>query len=221
MNPELSPASSENLLAPRAPCCFIPTASSCRSHHARHRPSSLPVCRRCPYPEPATATEAQWFAENKPFANPSQLFLQPDHYLFRMLYSQGVSMDSMGIPKRQASQGAKPHDTPAPDRGRPGVFSRPTITSSVEHPAASGSTMPLQSCSDRQASLRRHGRPLLRCHRRETSHAGFFAACTVSALRLEVLATTDAAISQLIHHKALRKTVAGTVASYRRFARMQ
>ena len=38
------------------------------------------------------------FADNKPFPNPSQLFLIPDHYLFRMLYSQGIPMESLGIP---------------------------------------------------------------------------------------------------------------------------
>ena len=31
------------------------------------------------------------------FANPTALFIQPDHYVFRMLYSQGVSLESLGI----------------------------------------------------------------------------------------------------------------------------
>jgi glucuronate isomerase len=38
------------------------------------------------------------FAENKPFPDPTQLFLTPDHYLYRMFYSQGISMESLGIP---------------------------------------------------------------------------------------------------------------------------
>lgn len=38
------------------------------------------------------------FSENKPFPNPTQLFLIPDHYLYRMLYSQGISMEALGIP---------------------------------------------------------------------------------------------------------------------------
>lgn len=38
------------------------------------------------------------FSENKPFPNPTKLFLTPDHYLYRMLYSQGISMESLGIP---------------------------------------------------------------------------------------------------------------------------
>ncbi len=56
-----------------------------------------------PIISPHGHTDPQWFAENKPFPNPTALFLQPDHYIFRMLYSQGVSMESLGVPQ----QGAK------------------------------------------------------------------------------------------------------------------
>jgi glucuronate isomerase len=38
------------------------------------------------------------FVDNKPFENPSKLFITPDHYLFRMLYSQGIPMEALGIP---------------------------------------------------------------------------------------------------------------------------
>ncbi|MCB0746390.1 MAG: glucuronate isomerase, partial [Ignavibacteriae bacterium] len=33
------------------------------------------------------------FVENKPFPNPTELFISPDHYVFRMLYSQGVPLE--------------------------------------------------------------------------------------------------------------------------------
>jgi glucuronate isomerase len=39
------------------------------------------------------------FAENRPFPNPAELFIIPDHYLFRMLYSQGIPLESLGIPR--------------------------------------------------------------------------------------------------------------------------
>ena len=31
------------------------------------------------------------------FGTPSDLFIVPDHYLFRMLYSQGISLESLGV----------------------------------------------------------------------------------------------------------------------------
>jgi glucuronate isomerase len=45
------------------------------------------------------------FVENKPFPNPTELFLIPDHYIFRMLYSQGISLESLGIPAMDGSRG--------------------------------------------------------------------------------------------------------------------
>jgi len=52
-----------------------------------------------PILSPHGHTDPRWFAENKPFPNPTALFVQPDHYIFRMLYSQGISLESLGIPQ--------------------------------------------------------------------------------------------------------------------------
>ncbi|SNS82939.1 glucuronate isomerase [Granulicella rosea] len=52
-----------------------------------------------PIISPHGHTDPQWFAENKPFPNPTALFLQPDHYIFRMLYSQGIPLESLGVPQ--------------------------------------------------------------------------------------------------------------------------
>ena len=53
--------------------------------------------RNLPIISPHGHTQAHWFASNEPFPDPATLFVQPDHYVFRMLYSQGVSMDDLGI----------------------------------------------------------------------------------------------------------------------------
>lgn len=42
-------------------------------------------------------TQASWFAENEPFPNPAKLFIEPDHYVFRMLYSQGITLEELEI----------------------------------------------------------------------------------------------------------------------------
>ncbi|MFC2084737.1 glucuronate isomerase [Bacteroidota bacterium] len=41
------------------------------------------------------------FALNQPFPDPAELFIIPDHYIFRMLYSQGIQLESQGIPTIQ------------------------------------------------------------------------------------------------------------------------
>jgi glucuronate isomerase len=53
--------------------------------------------RNLPIVSPHGHTQASWFANNGPFPDPATLFVQPDHYVFRMLYSQGVSMDDLEI----------------------------------------------------------------------------------------------------------------------------
>lgn len=37
-------------------------------------------------------------AENEPFPEPTSLILIPDHYIFRMLYSQGIPLEALGVP---------------------------------------------------------------------------------------------------------------------------
>ena len=50
-----------------------------------------------PIVSPHGHTQAGWFARNEPFPDPAKLFVQPDHYIFRMLYSQGISMEDLEI----------------------------------------------------------------------------------------------------------------------------
>jgi len=56
--------------------------------------------RGLPLISPHGHTDPAWFAENRPFADPAQLLIVPDHYLFRMLYSQGVPLEALGIARR-------------------------------------------------------------------------------------------------------------------------
>jgi glucuronate isomerase len=52
-----------------------------------------------PIISPHGHTDPSWFAENKCFTDATSLLLIPDHYLFRMLYSQGISLESLGVPR--------------------------------------------------------------------------------------------------------------------------
>ncbi len=51
-----------------------------------------------PIVSPHGHTQAGWFARNEPFPDPVALLVQPDHYIFRMLYSQGISLEELEIP---------------------------------------------------------------------------------------------------------------------------
>jgi glucuronate isomerase len=56
--------------------------------------------RDLPIVSPHGHTDPQWFADNEPFRDASALFITPDHYVFRMLYSQGVPLEDLAIPRR-------------------------------------------------------------------------------------------------------------------------
>ncbi len=50
-----------------------------------------------PIISPHGHTDPSWFALDEPFANPAELLIKPDHYVFRMLYSQGITLEALGI----------------------------------------------------------------------------------------------------------------------------
>jgi glucuronate isomerase len=50
-----------------------------------------------PIVSPHGHTDPAWFATNAHFTDPAALLVVPDHYLFRMLYSQGVPLEALGI----------------------------------------------------------------------------------------------------------------------------
>ncbi len=52
-----------------------------------------------PIVSPHGHTDPRWFAEDKPFPDPAQLFVVPDHYVFRMLHSQGIPLADLGVPR--------------------------------------------------------------------------------------------------------------------------
>jgi len=51
-----------------------------------------------PIVSPHGHTDPAWFAYDQNFANPAELLIVPDHYVFRMLYSQGVRLEDLGVP---------------------------------------------------------------------------------------------------------------------------
>ena len=50
-----------------------------------------------PIVSPHGHTDPRWFATNENFGNAAELLLVPDHYVFRMLYSQGVPLEALGV----------------------------------------------------------------------------------------------------------------------------
>lgn len=50
-----------------------------------------------PIISPHGHTDPAWFATDACFGNATELLLTPDHYLFRMLHSQGIALEQLGV----------------------------------------------------------------------------------------------------------------------------
>ena len=175
-----------------------------------HSIATLPIL------SPHGHTEAQWFADNQPFANPAALFLQPDHYLFRMLYSQGIRMEDMGIPPRA------PHPADKPPLGAAGDLASSPVQADPRKAwrlfaenyflfRGTPSRLWLDYAFSEifglgnQPRLSADTADLYYDHISEKlATPEFLPRALYHRFNLEVLATTDAAISPLTHHQTLR-----------------
>ncbi|WP_267397477.1 glucuronate isomerase [Sphingomonas sp. GC_Shp_1] len=61
-----------------------------------------------PIVSPHGHTDPRWFATDAAWRDATSLLLSPDHYLFRMLYSQGIDLARLGVPSRDGSPDTDP-----------------------------------------------------------------------------------------------------------------
>jgi glucuronate isomerase len=59
--------------------------------------------KNLPIVSPHGHTDPRWYALDEPFPDPAQLLIVPDHYIFRMLFSQGVRLEDLGVPRLDGS----------------------------------------------------------------------------------------------------------------------
>ncbi|MFA5968165.1 MAG: glucuronate isomerase [Sphingomonas sp.] len=63
-----------------------------------------------PIVSPHGHTDPLWFANNLAWTDATTLLLAPDHYIYRMLYSQGVDLDALAIPSRAGMPATDPRE---------------------------------------------------------------------------------------------------------------
>ncbi|MBK1839268.1 glucuronate isomerase [Azospirillum sp. YIM B02556] len=153
-----------------------------------------------PIVSPHGHTDPSWFAQNEAFPDPASLFVKPDHYAFRMLYSQGIPLEQLGVPRKDGGETSS--DSRAIwrllasnwhlFRGTPTSM---WLTHAFE--TVFGVTERLSAASaDRiydqiEACL---GKPEFRPR------------ALFERFNLEVLATTESPLDPLVHHKAIRES---------------
>jgi len=61
-----------------------------------------------PIVSPHGHTDPAWFATDAAWENATELLLAPDHYIFRMLYSQGIDLDALRVPRKDGVPATDP-----------------------------------------------------------------------------------------------------------------
>ncbi len=155
---------------------------------------------KLPIVSPHGHTDPAWYATDAAFPDPATLLIKPDHYIFRMLYSQGIPLERIGVKRKDGG----PVETDGRTiwrlfaanwhlfRGTPSqiwmehtletVFglADPLTTKNADHF--------YDVMSEKIAS------PALRPR------------ALYEAFNIEVIATTDSALDDLAHHDVIRKS---------------
>ncbi len=74
------------------------------AQHLYNRVANLPLV--CPH---GHVDPALFSTEDYHFGTPAELLIIPDHYVFRMLYSQGVPLEALGIPRQDGGEVEQDH----------------------------------------------------------------------------------------------------------------
>lgn len=158
-----------------------------------HQVANLPLI--CPHGH----IDPRMFADpNYSFGSPADLLIIPDHYVFRMLYSQGIPLEKLGVPRQDGGETERDHrkiwqlfaDNFYLFRGTPtGVWLayELKIVLGINY-KLTGETA--QSIYDE--IVEKLASPEFRPRR------------LFEKFNIEVLSTTDAATDSLEHHRALR-----------------
>ena len=139
-------------------------------------------------------------AENEPFPEPTSLLFTPDHYIFRMLYSQGLRLEDLGIP---TVDGTPVEDDP-----------RAIWQAFGEHyylfrgtPTRAWLDYELYHVFDIRQRL--SGETAMEIYDRiqeKLREPSFRPRALFDQFNVEVLTTTDAATAPLEHHRAIRES---------------
>ena len=131
---------------------------------------------------------------------PADLFLIPDHYIFRMLYSQGISLERMGIPTLDGSEVETDHRRIWQVFGENFHLFRGT-------PTGMWLTQELHSVFGVDEKLNRESAQSIYDHIDEQLKKPEFRPRSLfERFNIEVLATTDAATDALDHHRAIQES---------------
>ncbi len=134
------------------------------------------------------------------FGSPADLLIVPDHYVFRMLYSQGVPMEALGIPRKDGGKIEKDHRKIWQTFADHFHLFRATPTGMwLAHELLSVFGVEEKLCGE--SAQRIYDQIAAKLATPEFRPRAMF-----ERFNIEFMSTTDAATDPLPHHQAIRKS---------------
>ena len=146
-----------------------------------------------PIISPHGHTDPEWFATDANFGNAAELLLHPDHYVFRMLYSQGVALADLDI----GNPAADPRTSWRLFAERYFLFRGTPSRMWLDWVFAEVFGMGVQLCAETSDLYFDTITEML-------ASAAFRPRALFERYNIEVIATTESPIDSLAHHAAIR-----------------
>lgn len=138
--------------------------------------------------------------EDYSFGSPADLFIIPDHYIFRMFYSQGISLEKLGVPRIDGGETETDH------RAIWRIFAE-NFYLFRGTPTGIWINQELKDLFDINEKLTGDSADAIYDHIEEKlKQPEFRPRALFKQFNIEVLATTDAATDTLEHHKAIQNS---------------
>jgi glucuronate isomerase len=150
-----------------------------------------------PIISPHGHTDPEWFASNTNFSNAYELLLRPDHYVFRMLYSQGVSLEALGIGAARHAKGFDPRAAWGLLAERYHLFRGTPSRMWLDWVFAQGFGLEVQL----EAATAHHYYDVIT---EKLATAAYKPRALFERFNIEVIATTESPLDDLHHHKAVQ-----------------
>jgi glucuronate isomerase len=152
-----------------------------------------------PILSPHGHTDPRWFAANEAFTNATELLLAPDHYLYRMLYSQGVDLQALGVPSRSGPSKADPREAWRTFASHFHLFHGTPSSLWLNYVFAKVFAMDVQLDADTADLYYDTIGDLLR-------QPDFRPRALFDRFNIEVLATTESPVETLEHHETIHRS---------------
>jgi glucuronate isomerase len=152
--------------------------------------------RDLPIVSPHGHCDPVWWAADEPFSDPAALLVTPDHYLIRMLYSQGVPLERLGRRPAEGGPVVSPREVWRTFAAHYDLFRGTPSRLWLDHALAEVLEVPVRPSAATADETYDHIADRL-------ASPGYRPRALFDRFGIDFLATTESPLDDLVHHRAI------------------